>query len=116
MRRAALYSSSRSGRSEHAAGPDAPEPVPPQAKARPGSRRGLPVPGIRLLWIVVLLLAAALAYSLSLSLQQHQRKLTQQDINAAVLKTMETQVLPSEYAKAYENIYPSVVRVVGMLA
>jgi S1-C subfamily serine protease len=42
-----------------------------------------------------------------------QRKLTQEDINAAVLKTMETQVLPSEYAKAYENIRPAVVRVVS---
>jgi S1-C subfamily serine protease len=30
-----------------------------------------------------------------------------------VLKTLSTQNLPSEYAKAYENIRPSVVRVVG---
>jgi S1-C subfamily serine protease len=114
MRRPALYSSSRSGRSEQAAGPtDAPEPVQPPPRAQPDPGRGLPVPGVKLLWIVVLLLAGALAYSLSLSLHQHQHKLTQQDINAAVLKTMETQVLPSEYAKAYENIYPSVVRVVS---
>jgi S1-C subfamily serine protease len=41
------------------------------------------------------------------------RRLTQEDIDKAVLKTMETQVLPSEYAKAYENIRPSVVRVVS---
>jgi hypothetical protein len=35
-----------------------------------------------------------------------QRKLTQEDINAAVLKTMETQVMPSEYARAYEQHPP----------
>jgi S1-C subfamily serine protease len=29
------------------------------------------------------------------------------------MKTLETQVLPSEYAKAYENVLPSVVRVVS---
>jgi S1-C subfamily serine protease len=50
---------------------------------------------------------------LALSLRPAQRKLTQEDINAAVLKTLETQVLPSEYAKAYENIRPAVVRVVS---
>jgi S1-C subfamily serine protease len=59
------------------------------------------------------LLAALLALSLALALRPAQRKLTQEDINAAVLKTLETQVLPSEYAKAYENIRPAVVRVVS---
>jgi hypothetical protein len=44
-----------------------------------------------------------------------QRRLTQEDINAAVLKTMETQVMPSEYARAYENIRPAVVRVVSYI-
>jgi S1-C subfamily serine protease len=58
-------------------------------------------------------LGAALAYDLSLGLQPRQHKLTQQDINAAVLKTLDTQVLPSEYAKAYDNIRPSVVRVMS---
>ncbi|HVZ45296.1 MAG TPA: trypsin-like peptidase domain-containing protein [Ramlibacter sp.] len=65
----------------------------------------------RLLWTAILLLGAALA--LSLALQPHPRRLTQEDINAAVLKTMETHVMPSEWAKAYENIKPSVVRVVS---
>ena len=59
------------------------------------------------------MLAALLAFSLSLGLRPAQRKLTQEDINAAVLKTLETQVLPSEYAKAYDNIRPSVVRVIS---
>jgi S1-C subfamily serine protease len=60
------------------------------------------------------LLALMLVISLSLSLQQSPRKLTQEDINAAVLKTLETTTLPSAAAKAYETIIPSVVRVVGM--
>jgi serine protease DegQ len=67
----------------------------------------------KLLWIAILLLGGVLAYDLSLGLQPRQPKLTQQDINAAVLKTLETQVLPSEYAKAYDNIRPSVVRVMS---
>jgi len=65
------------------------------------------------LWFAILLLAALLAFSLSLSLRPGQRRLTQEDINAAVLKTMETHVMPSEYAKAYDNIRPAVVRVVS---
>ena len=40
--------------------------------------------------------------------------LTQKDIDAAVLKTLETVQLPSKAAKAYEAIRPSVVRVLGM--
>jgi hypothetical protein len=39
------------------------------------------------------------------------RELTQDDINAAVLHTLENNTLPSEAAKAYEVIRPSVVRV-----
>jgi len=66
-----------------------------------------------LLWFAIVLLTALLAFSLSLSLHPQQRPITQKDINAAVLKTLETQVLPSEYAKAYENVRPSVVRVVS---
>jgi S1-C subfamily serine protease len=65
------------------------------------------------LWLTVLLLAGLLVGSLALQLGPGQRRLTQQDIDAAVLKTLSTQNLPSEYAKAYENIRPSVVRVVG---
>ena len=65
------------------------------------------------MWAAMAVLATLLAVSLSLNMRPMQRKLTQADINAAVLKTLETQQLPSEYAKAYENIRPSVVRVVS---
>jgi S1-C subfamily serine protease len=67
-----------------------------------------------MLWSVVGLLALLLTISLSLSLRPAPRKLTQNDINAAVLKTLETATLPSATAKAYDIIRPSVVRVVGL--
>jgi S1-C subfamily serine protease len=65
------------------------------------------------LWTVIAVMLALLAYSLSLSLRHGSRPITQDDIDKAVLKTMETQTLPSEYAKAYDNLRPSVVRVVS---
>jgi S1-C subfamily serine protease len=119
--RTALYSSSRSARPA-ASPPQTTAPASetdqesaaaaqPQPAAR--RRRGLSLSSPWLLWSAILLLSALLAFSLNLSLHPQQRQITQKDINAAVLKTMETQVLPSEYAKAYENVRPSVVRVVG---
>ena len=50
-----------------------------------------------------------------MALRPFQPRLTQEHINAAVLKTMETQVMPSEYARAYDRIRPSVVRVVSYI-
>ena len=124
MRRPALYSSSqRQGPAPGPVGTNGPEPAP----ATPGNKEvEQPLPGtarfmrhmsvhnIHLLWSVVGLLALLLAISLFSSLQPAARKLTQKDINAAVLKTLETTVLPSPAVKAYEAIIPSVVRVVGL--
>jgi S1-C subfamily serine protease len=42
------------------------------------------------------------------------RQITQEDIRAAVLHTLETNTLPSPMTKAYEVIRPSVVRVRGL--
>ena len=42
------------------------------------------------------------------------RALTQDDIDAAVLHTLETQTLPAKAAKAYEAVRESVVRVRGL--
>ncbi len=42
------------------------------------------------------------------------RRITQKDIERAVLHTLETETLPSPAAKAYEAIRPSVVRVRGL--
>lgn len=62
------------------------------------------------------LLAAALAASLWWGWQQSRavpQRLTQQDIDAAVLHTLSTQPLPSAAARAAEAVAPSVVRVTG---
>jgi S1-C subfamily serine protease len=42
------------------------------------------------------------------------RRITQKDIEKAVMHTLETQTLPSPAAKAYEVVLPSVVRVRGL--
>jgi S1-C subfamily serine protease len=42
------------------------------------------------------------------------RRITQKDIDRAVMHTLDTQTLPSPAAKAYEIIQPSVVRVRGL--
>lgn len=122
MRRPALYSSSRPGRptetkvsaplAQPAAGdPQAAASAVPEPAAPRSRRFSFSASSPKLLWAAILLLAAALGTSLWMKPQQ--RRLTQDDINAAVLKTLETQVLPSEYARAYDKIRPSVVRVIS---
>ena len=114
MRRPARYSSS-SRPSTDTAREQRPE-LAPQPTAAPGSApatRFFSLSNPRLLWSALIVLAALLCLSLSLSLRPQPRKLTQDDINAAVLKTLETTQLPSAVAKAYEAIRPSVVRVMS---
>jgi len=67
-----------------------------------------------LLWSLVGLLALVLAISFFFPLRSAGLRLTQSDIDAAVLKTLETSPLPSPAARAYDAIIPSVVRVVGL--
>ncbi|RYG11894.1 MAG: trypsin-like serine protease [Burkholderiales bacterium] len=114
MRRPALYSSSsrptRESPGPHAAG-EAAQAAPSPRASRLAKR--LHLNDIRLLWGVVALLALLLALSLSLSLRPGALKLTQDDINAAVIKTLETVQLPSAAARAAAAIHPSVVRVSG---
>ncbi len=112
MRRPALYSSSRRS------GPDPVSHPPPALQAppihaAPAATAFFSWSNPRLLWAALLLVTVLLLISLSLALRPMQRKLTQEDINAAVLKTLETTQLPSAAAKAYEVIRPSVVRVMG---
>ncbi|MDB5751137.1 MAG: hypothetical protein JWP65_1558 [Ramlibacter sp.] len=114
MRRPALYSSSR---------PSRPEPAQPAGPASSAAAEGPRAAAPRRwrfspsspawLWAAILLLATALVASMAL--RPMPRKLTQEDINRAVMKTMETQVMPSEYARAYDNVRPSVVRVVSYI-
>ncbi|HEY1226507.1 MAG TPA: trypsin-like peptidase domain-containing protein [Ramlibacter sp.] len=113
MRRPALYSSSRPAPAQQAPAATQPEPQAAAAAVTPRRKWRFSLSSPALLWAAIAVLAAMLAVSLSLSMHPAQRKLTQKDINAAVLKTLETQVLPSEYARAYDNVRPSVVRVVS---
>ncbi len=57
--------------------------------------------------------AVLVLLALWLGLRPGNRQITQADIDSAVLKTLETNVLPSPAAKAYQAIMPSVVRVTG---
>lgn len=123
MRRPALYSSSRPARP--AASPQDAPASPAATPDQPGASAAVAPAGTRkrrfalsptspaMMWAAIVLLAIALAGSLAL--RPMQRKLTQEDINAAVMKTMETQVMPSEYARAYENVRPAVVRVMSYI-
>ena len=114
MRRPALYS-----RSSPLAEPSTPSSDTAQAAATLPSaarkrRRWLPsASDPRVLWSAIVLLAIALAAGTGFQMRSAPRKLTQDDINAAVLKTLETTTLPSPAAKAYETIFPSVVRVMS---
>jgi S1-C subfamily serine protease len=112
MKRSALYSSSI--KPPAASGmPVVAEVTPSQGQRRFAAlRTAIAANQLRLLWSVVGLLALMLTLSLVYK-TQGERKLTQEDINAAVLKTLETTQLPSAAAKAYDTIIPSVVRVIG---
>lgn len=109
MKRPALYS--RSASAQPAVSP-VPAEVTPSRWRMSAMRKQLADKQLYLLWSVMGLLALLLTASLVYR-TQGERKLTQEDINAAVLKTLETTQLPSAAAKAYELISPSVVRVVG---
>jgi len=114
MRLPALYS--RSSQPPHAtAGTGtniAAVMAPPAATAR---RRGwrLSASDPRVLWSAILLLGACLLVVIGLVLKPGARKITQEDIDAAVLKTLETATLPSAAARAHEMIAPSIVRVIS---
>ncbi len=110
MRRPALYSSSSRPPREPADASAQAVPAPP---AVAGSSPRFSFSSPRLIWAALMLMTVLLLISLSLALRPMQRKLTQENINAAVLKTLETTQLPSAVAKAYEVIRPSVVRVTG---
>ncbi len=129
MRRPALYSSSsRPGADRSDNDRLGPTPLDTPATAQPtGSQEHAPptsrfrrmtgtfrANNLYLLWSVIGLLALMLTISLSLGIRPDVRRLTQKDIDSAVLKTLETTVLPSPAARAYEAISPSVVRVVGL--
>jgi S1-C subfamily serine protease len=65
----------------------------------------------RPLWLVGGVMLALALVAMHAVLQPTSRVLTQKDIDAAVLHTLETVTLPSPAAKAYEAVQQSVVRV-----
>jgi S1-C subfamily serine protease len=67
------------------------------------------------LWTVVLLLSAVCAALVWQVTQRSPRVLTQKDIDSAVLSTLQNNVMPSQAAAAYENVRPSIVRVVSFV-
>ncbi len=130
MPRPTVYSSSRPARrpagaaaaaaAERKGAPSQPvaqvAPVAAQSPSQPSSRPQVVTLSRRnlyALWGALLLLAALLVTSVWLNQRTIPRKLTQEDIDQAVLRTLETTTLPSAAARAVETIAPSVVRVVG---
>ncbi|MFN4117227.1 S1C family serine protease [Acidovorax sp.] len=118
MPRPAVYSSSRPPRRPAPAGPDATAAPAVQAEAAqpphpPHASAPLPRRHLQALWAVVVLLSVLLAASLWQNQRPPARKITQEDIDAAVLRTLETTTPPSAAARAADAIAPSVVRVVG---
>jgi S1-C subfamily serine protease len=126
MRRVTLYSSSRSSMAAPASRTDPPN----QLTKVDESRESFDAPGViqrprfswrnfctrpeRLLWLAaggLCALLLVLAYAAS---APSTRQITQEDIRAAVLHTLETNTLPSPVSKAYEVIRPSIVRVRGL--
>lgn len=125
VRRHALYSrSSRAHRLDSSARPASPGTSVRPVGVSSAAAAGKPVPPARPLraWLAraerpLLVAAGALVVVLLVwlqtALQPAPRPITQRDIDAAVLHTLETKTLPSAAARAYEIIRPSVVRVRG---
>jgi S1-C subfamily serine protease len=109
MRKSGLYSSARKAPPETVA-VDTPVPH-PTFRARFKNIRNLTLTDPRLVWFAIALLTLLLLGNIALSLRPAPQKLTQEIIDSAVLKTLETADLPSPAAKAYETILPSVVQV-----
>ena len=125
MRRPALYSRSTARATAEPAVTSA-EPVAgatnaapaPQPTAQPTRRRaswGTALAHPALLWAAIALLGAALVWQAA-PWGKAPRKLTQDDINAAVMHTLTNKVLPSQAARAAATVGPALVRVEGLVA
>jgi len=111
MRRPAFYSRSPRG-PQDAAEPGTPAQAPEaEAAAQPPAPPWQP--GRRSFGLLLAMVVAMGATGAYFWPRQGAQALTQKDIDAAVLRTLQTQVLPSPAARAAEIIRPSVVRVVG---
>ena len=123
MKRVVLYSSSkRSQRPDRSSGigpPDRSEgnKLPPETASAPA--RALLLTALiqrhdRISWLLAGVLLALLFVWVYVSMAPAPSRITQKDIERAVMHTLDTQTLPSPAAKAYDIIIPSVVRVRGL--
>jgi len=118
MKRVSLYSSSQHSRPPRAAvapslpaaaAASPPAPAPKRSRVRAFlQRRHKP------LLVAAGVLVALALFAVHGAMQPQVRQLTQRDIDAAVLRTLETKPLPSRAAEAYDLIRQSVVRVRGL--
>lgn len=114
MRRPAFYSRSPRTQPEvtaEVAPPEAGAASAPTASGTPAASRWQPGRGSFAL--LALVCAGLIAGGAALWPRQGATSLTQKDIDAAVLRTLQTNTLPSQAARAAEIARPSVVRVVG---
>lgn len=121
MRRTALYSQSPSSAPPPLAvapPPSSTEPPAPPVVRAPGAWRRRWAGGWRhpaALWAAIGVLALGGALALGPWRAPAPRALTQKDIDAAVLHTAATRVLPSQATRAAAMVAPSVVRVEGII-
>lgn len=122
MRRQVLYSGSRRtpvassdepAAEARASAPEPPRDSPPSPDSRLARLRALAARHLALLFFVGGVVCAALVGGAWLWSQPKPRPLVQEDIDAAVLHTLQTKTLPSRAAKAAEVVRASVVRVRG---
>ena len=98
-----------------------PEPAPAPPRSSPGADGRAPgrfsrfvSRGEKPLLVLAGALVALVLVALQASNAPVPRQLTQRDIDAAVLRTLETKPLPSRAAQAYDLVKQSVVRVRGL--
>jgi S1-C subfamily serine protease len=126
MKRVTLYSSSRSSMTERATPTSHPDQLksPFPADESPSTQVATPLPRFSWrnfytryrwpLWVAAGGLFGLLLVFTYAPLTPSTRQITQEDIRAAVLHTLETNTLPSPATKAYEIVRPSIVRVRGL--
>ena len=121
MKKAPLYSSSRPSARAPANATEATAVNPMEPGVRPSAKRGFfsrfKAVALRRtgpIWALGGALLVAAGMLLQQGMTASRTELTQDDIDEAVRTTLEKEVLPSPFARAYEAIAGSVVRVVGL--
>jgi S1-C subfamily serine protease len=111
MPRRPVYSSARVASPEQVLAVTAPDAIAKRSRLKKASS-WVNAHSLWMAMVVVSIVCAALSWQVW---QRSPRVLTQKDIDAAVLQTLQSNQLPSQAAAAYENVRPSVVRVVSFI-